>query len=75
MTCSRDAIIGYATDKKAFFIRLFENDEAISEFVGIHCLDRKSPEAENIMLILYLKRSFWIDGWTSNDILDGLLPL
>ena len=75
MTYSRDAIIGYATDKQAFFIRLFENDQAISDFVGLYCQDQKSREAESIMLILSLKRSFWLNGWNSVDILNGLKPL
>ena len=69
---TRDAILGYAKDQHAFFIRLFENNRAVSQFFGLPCQYQDTEQAEKIMSLLYLKKAFWLSGSSLENILSGL---
>lgn len=71
----RDAILGYAQDQHIFFIRLFENNKAVSDSFGISCCADDQEQAEKVMSLLYLKKSFWLSGSSLENTLSGLNEL
>lgn len=75
MNNRRDAILGYADEQHAFFIRLIENNTVLGESYGLFCDNQNSEAAESIMTTLFLKKSFWLNGSEFNDIVKGLNPI
>lgn len=71
----RDAVLGYAAEHNAFFIRLFENGHAVSQCFGIPCQDQSHEEADSIMSLLYVKKLFWLSGSALDQTIDGLHKL
>lgn len=69
---NRDAILGYTREENAFFIRLFEDDQAVSAFFGMYYDQKDEEEAEKIMSLLYVKKLFWLNGTALEDTLKGL---
>ena len=57
MTTQRDAILGYADDQHAYYIRLIEDNIVLGSHYGLVC-EQNTDEAESIMTTLYLKKSF-----------------
>ena len=43
MKNQRDAVLGYADEQHAYYIRLIENDAVLGESYGIFC---ENPESE-----------------------------
>lgn len=74
MTTQRDAILGYADDQHAYYIRLIEDNIVLGSHYGLIC-EQNTDEAESIMTTLFLKKSFWLNGSTFSDIVKGLQPL
>ena len=75
MNTQRDAILGYANEKHAYFIQLIENNMVMGESYGLVCPHPNSEAAESIMTTLFLKKSFWMNGSAFTDIIKGLEPL
>ncbi|MDH0030162.1 MULTISPECIES: hypothetical protein [unclassified Acinetobacter] len=75
MNNQRDAILGYADEKHAYFIRLIENNIVLGNSYGLFCESPNSEAAESIMTTLFLKKSFWLNGSEFNDIVKGLNPI
>ncbi|MBF6964618.1 hypothetical protein HN241_01275 [Acinetobacter baumannii] len=75
MKNQRDAVLGYADEQHAYYIRLIENDAVLGESYGIFCENQESEAAESIMTTLFLKKSFWLNGSEFTDIVKGLHPL
>lgn len=75
MNNQRDAILGYADEQHAYFIRLIENDTVLGNSYGLFCESPDSESAESIMTTLFLKKSFWLNGSEFNDIVKGLNPI
>ncbi len=75
MATQRDAILGYADEQHAYYIRLIENDHVLGSQYGLFCENTNSDDAESIMTTLFLKKSFWLNGSEFNDIVKGLEPL
>ncbi|OTG89236.1 hypothetical protein [Acinetobacter sp. ANC 3832] len=75
MTTQRDAILGYADEQHAYYIRLIENDTVLGSNYGLPCANPNSDIAESIMTTLFLKKSFWLNGSEFTDIVKGLQPL
>lgn len=73
MNTQRDAILGYADDQHAYYIRLIENNAPLGEACyGLTCDHPHSEESEKIMTTLFLKKSFWLNGSTFSDTIKGL---
>jgi hypothetical protein len=72
MKNQRDAVLGYANEQHAYYIRLIENDAVLGESYGIFCENPESEAAESIMTTLFLKKSFWLNGSEYIDIVKGL---
>jgi hypothetical protein len=72
MNNQRDAILGYADEQHAYFIRLIENNTVLGN--AMDCFV-KSEAAESIMTTLFLKKSFWLNGSEFQHIVQGLQPL
>ncbi|WP_038342460.1 hypothetical protein [Acinetobacter sp. A47] len=75
MNKQRDAILGYADEQHAYFIRLIENNTVLGNSYGLFCENPDSETAESIMTTLFLKKSFWLNGSEFNDIVKGLNPI
>ncbi|ENX41006.1 MULTISPECIES: hypothetical protein [unclassified Acinetobacter] len=75
MNNQRDAILGYADEQHAYFIRLIENDTVLGNCYGLFCESPNSEAAESIMTTLFLKKSFWLNGSEFSDIVKGLNPI
>lgn len=75
MNTQRDAILGYADDQHAYYIRLIENNSPLGESYGLPCAHPHSEESEQIMTTLFLKKSFWLNGSAFQDIIKGLQPI
>lgn len=75
MKNQRDAVLGYANEQHAYYIRLIENDAVLGESYGLFCENPDSEAAESIMMTLFLKKSFWLNGSEYLDIVKGLQPL
>ncbi|EKU52196.1 MULTISPECIES: hypothetical protein [Acinetobacter] len=75
MNNQRDAILGYADEQHAYFIRLIENNTVLGNSYGLFCESPDSENAEHIMTTLFLKKSFWLNGSEFNDIVKGLNPI
>ncbi len=75
MKNQRDAVLGYANEQDAYYIRLIENDAVLGESYGLFCENPDSETAESIMTTLFLKKSFWLNGSEYLDIVKGLQPL
>ncbi|HGH3200976.1 TPA: hypothetical protein ACJK0G_003523, partial [Acinetobacter baumannii] len=54
MKNQRDAVLGYADEQHAYYIRLIENDAVLGESYGIFCENPESEAAESIMTTLFL---------------------
>jgi len=72
MNNRRDAILGYADEQHAYFIRLIEDNNVLGNSYGLFCESPNSEAAESIMTTLFLKKSFWLNGSEFNDIIKGL---
>lgn len=72
MKNQRDAILGYADDLHAYYIRFIEDNMVLGESYGLFCNHPENDEAEQIMTTLFLKKSFWINGSDFQDIVKGL---
>ncbi|ENV36550.1 MULTISPECIES: hypothetical protein [Acinetobacter] len=72
MNNRRDAILGYADEQHAYFIRLIEDNNVLGNSYGLFCESPNSEAAESIMTTLFLKKSFWLNGSEFNDIVKGL---
>lgn len=72
MRNQRDAVLGYANEQHAYYIRLIENDAVLGESYGLFCENPDSEAAESIMTTLFLKKSFWLNGSEYIDIVKGL---
>lgn len=72
MKNQRDAVLGYANEQHAYYIRLIENDAVLGESYGLFCENQDSEAAESIMTTLFLKKSFWLNGSEYIDIVKGL---
>lgn len=72
MKTHRDAILGYANDQNAYYIRLIENNAELGHLYGLSCDQPDSDAAESIMTTLFLKKSFWMNGSAFTDIVKGL---
>ncbi len=72
MNNRRDAILGYADEQHAYFIRLIEENNVLGNSYGLFCESPNSEAAESIMTTLFLKKSFWLNGSEFNDIVKGL---
>ncbi len=76
MNTQRDAILGYADEQHAYYIRLIENNSTLGESCyGLPCAHPNSEESEQIMTTLFLKKSFWLNGSAFHDIIKGLQPI
>ena len=75
MNNQRDAILGYADEQHAYFIRLIENNTVLGNSYGLFCESPDSESAESIMTTLFLKKSFWLNGSEFKDIVKGLNPI
>lgn len=75
MKNQRDAILGYAQELHTYYIQFIENNTVLSNRYGLACQDISDNQAENIMTTLILKKSFWINGSSLQDIVKGLKPL
>ena len=75
MKNQRDAVLGYANEQRADYMRLIENDAALGESYGLFCENPDSEAAESIITTLFLKKSFWLNGSEYLDIVKGLQPL
>ena len=75
MNNQRDAILGYADEKHAYFIHLIENNTVLGSCYGLFCDSPNSEAAESIMTTLFLKKSFWLNGSEFQDIIQGLNPI
>ncbi|GAA5014919.1 MULTISPECIES: hypothetical protein [Acinetobacter] len=75
MNTQRDAILGYANEQHAYYIRFIENNTVLGNCYGLFCPDPESDDAENIMMTLFLKKSFWLNGSDFQNIVKGLQPL
>ena len=75
MNNQRDAILGYADEQHAYYIRLIENNMELGESYGLVCPHPNSEAAESIVTTLFLKKSFWLNGSAFNDIIKGLQRL
>ncbi|ENW03792.1 MULTISPECIES: hypothetical protein [Acinetobacter] len=75
MNNQRDAILGYADEQHAYFIRLIENNTVLGNCYGLFCESPDSEAAESIMTTLFLKKSFWLNGSEFQHIVQGLQPL
>ncbi|MEG0482660.1 hypothetical protein [Acinetobacter piscicola] len=75
MATQRDAILGYADEQHAYYIRLIEDNTVLGSQYGLFCENTNSDTAESIMTTLFLKKSFWLNGSAFNDIVKGLEPL
>lgn len=73
MKNQRDAILGYAQELHAYYIQFIENNKILENRYGLVC--ESTEHAERIMTTLMLKKTFWIDGSTLQDITKGLQPL
>lgn len=67
----RDAILGYAQELNAYYIQLMENHRIIAQKYGLFC-DANEQLAEQVMTTLILKKSFWLNGSSVQQIIDGL---
>ena len=74
MKNQRDAVLGYANEQHAYYIRLIENDAVLGESYGLFCENPDSEAAESIMTTLF-EKSFWLNGSEYLDIVKGLQPL
>ena len=72
MNNQRDAILGYADEQHAYYIRLIENNTVLGDSYGLTCQHPNSEAAESIMTTLFLKKSFWLNGSAFTDIIKGL---
>ena len=73
MNQQRDAILGYAQELQAYYIQLIENNTVIEHRYGFICDDTSNEEqVDQIMLTLFLKKSFWINGSTIQNTIKGL---
>jgi hypothetical protein len=72
MKNQRDAVLGYANEQHAYYIRLIENDAVLGESYGLFCENPDSEPAESIITTLFLKKSFWLNGSEYIDIVKGL---
>ncbi|MDA1254358.1 MAG: hypothetical protein O2928_07690 [Proteobacteria bacterium] len=72
MNNRRDAILGYADEQHAYFIRLIEDNNVLGNSYGLFCESPNSEASESIMTTLFLKKSFWLNGSEFNDIVKGL---
>ncbi len=75
MNTQRDAILGYANDQHAYYIRLIENDAILGTDYGLVCEQSNVDAADSIMTTLFLKKSFWLNGSDFSDIVKGLQAL
>ena len=75
MATQRDAVLGYADEQHAYYIRLIEDNNVLDSQYGLFCENTNSDDAESIMTTLFLKKSFWLNGSAFNDIVKGLEPL
>ena len=75
MNSQRDAILGYADEQHAYFIRLIENNTILGHSYGLFCESPDSEAAESIMTTLFLKKSFWLNGSEFQNVVQGLQPL
>ena len=75
MNNQRDAILGYADEQHAYFIRLIEDNIIVGKSYGLFCESPNSEAAESIMTTLFLKKSFWLNGSAFQDIVKGLNPI
>jgi len=75
MKNQRDAVLGYANEQHAYYIRLIENDAVLGESYGLFCENPDSEAAESIMTTLCVKNSFSLNGSEYLDIVKGLQPL
>ncbi|MFW2174566.1 hypothetical protein ACG95N_13705 [Acinetobacter guillouiae] len=75
MVTQRDAILGYADEQHAYYIRLIEDNNVLGSQYGLFCENTNSDIAESIMTTLFLKKSFWLNGSEFSDIVKGLEPL
>ena len=75
MNTQRDAILGYANDQHAYYIRLIENDVILGTDYGLACEQSNVDAADSIMTTLFLKKSFWLNGSDFSDIVKGLQAL
>lgn len=69
MQAQRDAILGYAEQQHAYYIRFIEDHQVIG---GSYTLLSDAEDAEKIMTLLYLKKTFWLNGSTFQDVIKGL---
>jgi hypothetical protein len=53
MKNQRDAVLGYANEQHAYYIRLIENDAVLGESYGLFCENPDSEAAESIMTTLF----------------------
>lgn len=58
MNNRRDAILGYADEQHAYFIRLIEDNNVLGNSYGLFCESPNSEAAESIMTTLFLKNPF-----------------
>jgi hypothetical protein len=72
MNNRRDAILGYADEQHAFFIRLIENNTVLGESYGLFCDNQNSEAAESIMTTLFLKNLFGSMALSLMILLKGL---
>lgn len=75
MATQRDAVLGYADEQHAYYIRLIEDNNVMGSQYGLFCENTNSDDAESIMTTLFLKKSFWLNGSSFHDIVKGLQPL
>ena len=74
MPLQRDAILGYADQQQAYYIRFIENHRVIGSYTTLKH-SPQSDDAEHIMTLLYLKKTFWLNGSAFQDVIKGLQSL
>ncbi len=60
MKNQRDAVLGYANEQHAYYIRLIENDAVLGESYGLFCENPDSEAAESIMTTLFFEKIFLV---------------
>ncbi len=55
MKNQRDAVLGYADEQHAYYIRLIENDAVLGESYGIFCENPESEAAEVVNFVAEIK--------------------
>jgi hypothetical protein len=72
MQQQRDAILGYTDQQQAYYIRFIENHSVVGDSYALFCATSDAEHAESIMTTLLLKKSFWLNGSSFQDIVKGL---